>query len=295
MTPTIPAQAAGTTPTKQSAGQGRRAPHVRPAASRCREGDRGRGTLNRKTIMITGASSGIGAAAAHCFAEEGASVVLMARREDRLRALAGEIEESGGQVAVVTGDVTNQGDVDRAVDVAVAKFGTLDAAFNNAGQGTLGAPLHETEQAVFDQIMDVNVRGVWNCLRAQIRTMLTQGTGGAIVNTSSTAGLFATGAVAPYVAAKHAVLGLTKTAAAEYGDHGIRVNALVVGATRTDMVTSALAEVDGLQEADLVARAIQRRLADPVEVARAAAWLCSDQASFITGGVVPVDGGWSAV
>ncbi|GCB95748.1 short-chain dehydrogenase [Streptomyces noursei] len=204
--------------------------------------------------MITGASSGIGAAAAHCFAEEGASVVLMARREDRLRALAGEIEETGGQVAVVTGDVTNQADVDRAVDVAVAEFGTLDAAFNNAGQGTLGAPLHETEQAVFDRIMDVNVRGVWNCLRAQIRTMLTQGTGGAIVNTSSTAGLFATGAVAPYVAAKHAVLGLTKTAAAEYGDHGIRVNALVVGATRTDMVTSVLQEVDGLREADLVAR-----------------------------------------
>ncbi|MFE6691214.1 SDR family NAD(P)-dependent oxidoreductase [Streptomyces sp. NPDC057743] len=244
--------------------------------------------------MITGASSGIGAAAARCFVEEGASVVLMARREERLRLLAGEIEEAGGRAAVVTGDVTDQADVERAVEVALAEFGTLDAAFNNAGQGTLGCRLHETEQAVFDRIMDVNVRGVWNCLRAQIRTMLTQDTGGAIVNTSSTAGLFATGAIAPYVAAKHAVLGLTKTAAAEYGDHGIRVNALVVGATRTDMLATAL-EAAGRRELDVVARAIQRRLADPVEVARAAAWLCSDQASFVTGGVVPVDGGYSAV
>lgn len=114
-------------------------------------------------------------------------------------------------------------------------FGGLDAAFNNAGWGVRGADLHETEDVLYDRIMDVNVRGVWNCLRHQVPLMLSQGTGGTIVNTSSTAGLFATGALAPYVAAKHAVLGLTKAAAAEYGERGIRVNALVVGSTRTGL------------------------------------------------------------
>lgn len=252
------------------------------------------GLLSEKTVMITGASSGIGAAAARLFAAEGANVVLMARRENRLRELSSEIRLAGSQATVIMGDVTRPEDVDRAVTVALEDFGRLDAAFNNAGQGTLGPRLHETEQADYDRIMEVNVGGVWNCLRAQIRVMLEQGDGGAIVNTSSTAGLFATGALAPYVASKHAVLGLTKSAAAEYGNEGIRVNALVVGATQTEMIQSVL-ESSPINETDLVARAIQPRLAYPEEVARTAAWLCSDHASFITGGAVPVDGGCTAV
>lgn len=252
------------------------------------------GLLEGKSIMITGASSGIGAAAARLFAAEGARLVLMARRKERLVPLCEEIGSAGGRVVAAVGDVRRAQDVEDAVALAVEDYGGLDAAFNNAGQGALGTPLHEVDQSVFDRIMDVNVRGVWNCLRAQIRVMLEQG-GGAIVNTSSTAGLFATGAIAPYVAAKHAVLGLTKTAAAEYGERGIRVNALVVGATRTEMVEAALQGAPGLQESSLVTRAIQRRLADPVEVARAAVWLCSDLSSFVTGGAVPVDGGCTAV
>ncbi|MEV6118917.1 glucose 1-dehydrogenase [Streptomyces sp. SHP 1-2] len=253
----------------------------------------GQGLLRGKVVMVTGASSGVGAAAARLFAAEGAAVAVMARRGDRLRALAAEIGAAGGSALVTPGDVTSPGDVRGAVAAAVTEYGRLDGAFNNAGWGSFGASLHETDDAVFERIMDVNVRGVWNCLKAQIPVMLRQG-GGAIVNTSSTAGSFATGAVAPYVAAKHAVLGLTRAAAAEYGERGIRVNALMVGITRTELVEEAMEGNPGLEEA-ASARAIQRRLADPEEVARAALWLCSDQASFVTGAAMPVDGGCSAV
>ncbi|WP_326701515.1 SDR family oxidoreductase [Streptomyces sp. NBC_01754] len=242
--------------------------------------------------MITGASSGIGAAAARLFVAEGACVVLMARREGLLEELVGEIREGGGSAVGVVGDVTRPGDVERVVSRGVEVFGGLDAAFNNAGWGVRGADLHETEDVLYDRIMDVNVRGVWNCLRHQVPLMLSQGTGGTIVNTSSTAGLFATGALAPYVAAKHAVLGLTKAAAAEYGERGIRVNALVVGSTRTGLTERGPGGGSGRPVA---ARAIQHRMADPLEVAQAAAWLCSDRSSFVTGGAVPVDGGCSAV
>ncbi len=252
------------------------------------------GLLRDKTVMITGASSGIGAAAARLFAAEGAAVVLMARREDSLRQLADDIRSEGGRAEAVAGDVTSQADVERAVARAVSGFGRLDGAFNNAGWGTVGTDLHETDDAIFDRIMDVNVRGVWHCLKQQIPVMLENGSGGAIVNTSSTAGLFATGAVSPYVAAKHAVVGLTRAAAAEYGQRGIRVNALIVGATRTELMETAMKDMPELERI-ASARSVQQRLAEPVEVARAAAWLLSDQASFVTGGAVPVDGGCSAV
>jgi NAD(P)-dependent dehydrogenase (short-subunit alcohol dehydrogenase family) len=244
--------------------------------------------------MVTGASSGIGEAAARLLAAEGAAVVLMARREERLLELARDIEDGGGRAAVSVGDVRSAADVERAVAVAVDTFGSLNCAFNNAGWGTVGPPLHETEDADYDLMMDVNVRGVWNCLRKQIAVMLEQGTGGSIVNTSSTAGLFATGASAPYVAAKHAVAGLTKAAAAQYGDRGIRVNALMVGSTRTELMEAELRRTPQLAEF-ATARAIQRRLAEPEEVAQAVVWLCSDRSSFVTGASVPVDGGCSAI
>ncbi|MFE2046600.1 SDR family NAD(P)-dependent oxidoreductase [Streptomyces sp. NPDC059477] len=243
--------------------------------------------------MVTGASSGIGEAAARLFAAQGAAVTVMARRTDRLHALVRDIEEAGGRALVTAGDVTLPADVQRAVTAAVTTYGRLDAAFNNAGWGSVGTPLHETADAVFAQIMEVNVRGVWNCLKEQIPVMLRQG-GGSIVNTSSTAGSFATGAIAPYVAAKHAVLGLTRAAAAEYGGRGVRVNALMVGSTRTELLEAAMERIPQLEQA-AVSRAIQHRLADPAEVAQAALWLCSDHSSFVTGAGVPVDGGCSAV
>ncbi|MEU9115953.1 SDR family oxidoreductase [Streptomyces sp. NPDC048483] len=250
--------------------------------------------LDGHVVMITGASSGIGAAAARLFAEEGASVVLMARREDRLRTLEKEIVAAGGRAAVSAGDVTDPGHAERAVATAVETFGRLDGAFNNAGWAVAGTLLHELDDSVFDQIMRVNVNGVWNCMRHQIPAMLASGAGGSIVNTSSVAGQLATGAAAPYIAAKHAVMGLTRAAADEYGDRGIRVNGLIVGSTRTELMDEVLRETPAL-ETSFTARAIQKRMADPREVAQAAAWLCSRRASFVTGAAVPVDGGWTAV
>ncbi|MFI5824747.1 SDR family NAD(P)-dependent oxidoreductase [Streptomyces rishiriensis] len=244
--------------------------------------------------MITGASSGIGAAAARLFAEEGAAVVLMARRAQRLAELVEGIRGGGGRAVAVAGDVRVQGDVARAVGAALDTFGTLDAAFNNAGYGTAGVPLHEMDAQTYEQTMDVNVRGVWNCLSHQIPAMLGSGRGGAVVNTSSVAGLKATGASAAYVASKHAVIGLTRAAAYDYGRRGIRVNALVVGATRSEMMDGVIAQLPELEEVFL-ADSLQHRMSRPEEVAQAAAWLCSERSSFVTGSALAVDGGSTAV
>ena len=250
------------------------------------------GLLAGSVVMITGASSGIGEAAARLFAEEGASVVLMARRADRLKALTREITEQGGAALAVPGDVTVSADARRTVEAAVEHFGGLHAAFNNAGYGTVETSLHETGDEVYDRTMEVNVRGVWNCMKHQLPLMLASG-GGSIVNTSSAAGRYATGASVPYVAAKHAVLGITRAAAAEYGRHDIRVNALVVGTTRSEMIDEAVRAMPQLEDA-FIAPQIQKRMAEPREIAEAAAWLCSSRASFVTGTAMPVDGGISA-
>lgn len=248
--------------------------------------------LQGKVAMITGASSGIGAAAARLFAAQGAAVVLMARRSEQLEKLVAQIQENGGRALAVPGDVTHGDEVRDAVAAAVESFGALHAAFNNAGYATAGVPLHEVTPEDYDRTMDVNVRGVWNCLAHQIPAMIECG-GGAVVNTSSVAGTVATGASAAYVAAKHAVIGLSRAAAADYGRHGVRVNALVVGATRTEMMEQIIAGTPALEQA-FMAESVQHRMAAPDEVARAALWLCSDLASFVTGAAVPVDGGATA-
>ncbi|MBB1242017.1 glucose 1-dehydrogenase [Streptomyces durbertensis] len=250
-----------------------------------------RGFLSGKTVLITGASSGIGAAAARVFAREGAAVVVSARREELLEILVRELRAAGAQAAHVVADVSVAADAVRAVEFTVERFGRLDAAFNNAGYGTGRTPLHLMDDAVYDEIMDVNVRGVFNCLRPELAAMLENG-GGSIVNTSSTGGLVATPVAAPYVASKHAVIGLTKAAAAEYGPRGIRVNAIAPGTTRSEMVAAWFEQNPGAEVA-LHSATPQPRTAEPEEIAEAAAWLCADRASFVTGATLAVDGGFT--
>lgn len=248
------------------------------------------GLLVGKRALITGASSGIGAAAARVFCENGASVLLTARREGQLAALTHELTNEGFTAAYAVVDVARAEEVKAAVDKAVELFGGLDAAFNNAGMGTVPAPLHLTENADFEAVMATNVLGTWNCMKYEIAAMLPGG--GAIVNNSSVAGLVGTPASAAYVAAKHAVIGLTK-AAAEYSAQGVRVNAIAPGTTRSEMMAQWFDLNPGLEE-ELHTMAPLPRTADPREIAHAAAWLLSDQASFVVGATVPVDGGWTA-
>ncbi|WP_405010698.1 SDR family NAD(P)-dependent oxidoreductase [Kitasatospora sp. NBC_01539] len=251
------------------------------------------GMLHGKVALVTGASSGIGAAAARVFAREGARLVLTARRAERLHDLAAALREDGAEVTHLAADVRDPAAARAVVALAVERFGRLDAAFNNAGYGTGRTPLHLMADEVYDAVVDTNLRGVWNFLRPEIAAMLTAG-GGAIVNTSSTGGLVATPVAAPYVASKHAVIGLTKAAAAEYGAHGIRVNAIAPGITGTEMVTDWFAANPGVEEA-LHRATPQPRTARPEEVAEAAAWLCSDRSSFVTGATLAVDGGFTAL
>ncbi|MFC4589472.1 glucose 1-dehydrogenase [Sphaerisporangium corydalis] len=251
------------------------------------------GTLAGKVALITGASSGIGAAAARVFTREGAAVVLASRRERELSDLVDELTGKGFEAAYAVTDVTRPADVDRAVSTAVQNFGRLDVAFNNAGLGAEQSPMHLMDDTVFDAIVDVNLRGVWNCTRREIAQMLSGG-GGAIVNTSSVGGLVATPVAAPYVISKHAVVGLTRAAAAEYAAHGIRVNAIAPGTTRSEMIEAWFALRPGIEDL-LHAATPQGRTAEPEEIAEAAAWLLSDRASFVTGVTLPVDGGYTLV
>ncbi|WP_405827031.1 SDR family NAD(P)-dependent oxidoreductase [Streptomyces sp. NBC_00105] len=244
-----------------------------------------------KSALITGASAGIGAAAARVFCREGASVTLVARREPQLAALTQELRAAGHQAQYVVADVSRTQDVARAVEAAVAAYGSLDAAFNNAGIGVTPRPMHLLDEDAYDTVMDTNVRGVWNCMRHEIRAMLAGG-GGSIVNNSSTAGLVATPVTATYIASKHAVLGLTKAAACEYAAQGIRVNAIAPGSTRSEMIDNWLLQNPAMEEV-LLRSAPLPRMANPTEIAEAAAWLCSDRASFVLGATLPVDGGWT--
>ncbi|MFG3410103.1 SDR family NAD(P)-dependent oxidoreductase [Streptomyces sp. NPDC048142] len=246
--------------------------------------------LSGKVALVVGGSSGIGAASARLFAREGATVVVVARRKDRLAALVDELRGEGADAAYVVGDVSDAEQAARAVDVTVSAYGRLDVAFNNAGIGGDRTPLHLMPDEVYNTIMDVNVRGVFNCLRSEIAAMLESG-GGAIVNTSSVGGLVAIPTAAPYIASKHAVVGLTRAAADEYATQGIRVNAVAPGTTRSEITADWFGRNPGLED---LANSLtpQGRTAEPEEIAAAVAWLLSDRCPFLTGTVLPVDGGF---
>jgi NAD(P)-dependent dehydrogenase (short-subunit alcohol dehydrogenase family) len=246
--------------------------------------------LEHKVALVTGGSSGIGRATALAFSEAGAKLVIANRGVEGGEATARLIRERGGEAIFVQTDVTKSGDVEALIARAVQAFGRLDCAFNNAGTGGNGSlrTADHTEED-FDQAININLKGVWLCMKYELLQMLTQGAG-AIVNNSSAAGLFGASVWAAYVASKHGVVGLTRAAAREYGKSGIRVNAMCPGFIRTPMLDEFL-RGNPERETRTVALYPIGRVGTPEEVAEAVLWLCSDAASFITGHALPVEGG----
>jgi NAD(P)-dependent dehydrogenase (short-subunit alcohol dehydrogenase family) len=251
------------------------------------------GLLHDKVAIITGASRGIGAAAARLFAREGAIVTLIARTESSLAALTEEIRAAGGQADYVTANLAEAGSIEHAVQTTLDRYGRLDIAFNNAGAAIPPGPLAETEEQGFDFIQDVNYKAIWRAMVAEIRAIRSTSGRGAIVNTSSVGSLQGNPALSLYGAAKRAVNSLTQTAAIEYGPEDIRVNAIAPGTTMTEMIQGWESEQPGVID-HLNSRTPLRRAAEPEEIAEAAAWLLSDRAAYVTGVILPVDGGLSA-
>jgi NAD(P)-dependent dehydrogenase (short-subunit alcohol dehydrogenase family) len=247
------------------------------------------GLVKDKVALVTGGGMGIGRATSLVFAREGAKVVVSDVDGGAGRETVRLIKEIGGEALFVKADVSKAADVEELVNQTVKAFKCLDCAFNNAGI-SIGAPgtLLCTEEE-WDKMMNVNLKGVWLCMRSEIPQMVKQG-GGAIVNTSSFAGLTASrlGLVA-YSASKHGVIGLTKTAAVEFAKQGIRINAVCPGATRTPMLEI---HISGPQDEEEIASMNPlHRIGTPTEIGEAVVWLCSDAASFVTGVAMPVDGG----
>jgi NAD(P)-dependent dehydrogenase (short-subunit alcohol dehydrogenase family) len=244
-----------------------------------------------KVALVTGGTSGIGKVTAIAFAQAGAKVVLSGRREKEGAAVVAEIERLGGTAAFVRADVAVEADVKAMVDFAVATYGRLDVAFNNAGVEWMG-PLEAATEADYRRVFDINVWGVLNSMRHEIPAMLRTG-GGAIVNTSSIAGHIGMAQVSIYIASKHAVEGLTKAVALEFAGQNIRLNAVAPAVIATDMV-DRFAGKEGEMREYLKSLHPVGRIGTSEEVAAAVLYLCSDAASFTTGISVPVDGGFLA-
>jgi NAD(P)-dependent dehydrogenase (short-subunit alcohol dehydrogenase family) len=248
------------------------------------------GLLEGKAGLVTGAASGIGRACAIRFAREGAAVIVA----DLESARAGgeqtvqQVVQLGGRAEFFPCDVTSSADSEALVACVVERFGCLDFAHNNAGIG-VHRLLHETSEEDFDRVIAVNLRGTFLGMKHQIRQMLENNppTRGAIVNTSSNAGLRAVALLSAYTASKHGILGLTKNAAVEYANDGIRVNAVCPGAIMTPLMSDQPPE----RQQEILAPQAMTRFGEPEEVAAAVVWLCSEEASFITGVALPVDAG----
>lgn len=245
-----------------------------------------------KVALVTGAGKGMGAAAARAFAAAGAAVVVSDVDAEGLAAIARELEASGAKVLAVECNVADDAAVGAMIDRAVKTFGTLDFAYNNAGVQPIPAEMADQALDDFERVTGINQRGVWSCMRHELRVMREKGSG-AIVNCSSVGGLVGGKALGIYYGSKHGVLGLTKSAAMDYAAQGIRVNAVCPGTIQTPMVQKMLDETPEAMDEFMALQAIGR-LGQPEEVAQAVLWLCSDGASFVTGAALPVDGAFTA-
>jgi NAD(P)-dependent dehydrogenase (short-subunit alcohol dehydrogenase family) len=249
-------------------------------------------SFENKVALVTGAASGLGLATAKAFAAAGAAVMLADRNEKEVRAAAKELSDKSYKTLGVTCDVSDDAQVEAMVKKTVAEFGRLDVAYNNAGIQNVLAETADSPREDYDRVMGVNLRGVWSCMKFELRVMREQGSG-AIVNCSSLGGLIGGNQRGTYHAAKHGVIGLTKSAALEYATRGIRVNDVCPGLIRTPMSDKMETEGQGDALRAMVEHFVpMKREGRPEEIANTVLFLCSDAASYITGQSISVDGGY---
>lgn len=249
-------------------------------------------SFENKVALVTGAAMGVGLATARMFAEAGAAVVLSDQNEEALRTATDGLEAAGHQVLGVRCDVSKADEVTAMVRRTVDTYGRLDAAFNNAGIQIPANDVVDVPDADYERVMAVNLRGVWNCMQAELRQMQAQGSG-AIVNCSSIGGLIGNPGLAAYHGTKYGVIGMTQSAALENAPRGIRLNAVCPGTIDTPMVAKMLKEQPEAMDV-IMGKQPNKRLGRPEEVAAAVLFLCSDAASFVLGVALPVDGGYTA-
>ena len=247
--------------------------------------------MKDKVALVTGGSKGMGEAAVRIFAEKGASVAILDVDMEAAEKLSAELNENGANTFAIQCDVSSETQVEKAIAKVVETYGKLDAAFNNAGIQIPAQDITETSEEDYDKILNVNLKGVWLCMKHELIQMKKQQSG-AIVNNSSLAGKVGVPGRTPYVAAKHAILGITKSAAADYASQGIRINAVCPGTIETPMVNEMVDSGD-LKREDSINAAPINRLGKASEVADAAVWLCGEESTYVIGQSIAVDGGYT--